>query len=91
VFLLPVWAAELVVRILTVTNYCVGHGIATLETVAVCWRQYGWSVKADDAVIVCCTRILVCRTFVPASTCDATRSSDGSCVPSARSGGACST
>ena len=120
----PARATELNIGSLTVIRRGLGHRKAAHEAVAVCWRQYGWSVIADGAVIVCCTCVLGCGcTFATAGTCDATCASreagctrvagdaskgasgsscrashafftrvpDGSSVPTARSGGACTT
>src|SRR5208283_1891621 len=61
---LPVEATKLVVRTLTVTGYGVAHGMAAREAVAVPCRRYGWSEIAGGAVVVCCTRVLVCGAFV---------------------------
>ena len=82
-FELPVEATKLVVRTLTVTGYGVAHGMAAREAVAVPCRRYGWSEIAGGAVIVCCTRVLVCGAFVSAGTCDATSASHGTSAPSA--------
>jgi hypothetical protein len=77
VFLLPVGPAELVVRTLTVTGYGVGHWIAALKTGAVCRRQYGRSVRAEGAVFIGYTCVLVCCAFVSTRARAATRASSG--------------
>ena len=73
----PARATELNIGSLTVIRYGLGHRKAAHEAVAVCWRQYGWSVIADGAVIVCCTCVLVCGASISAGTCDATCASGG--------------
>jgi hypothetical protein len=88
VFELPVEATKLVVRTLTVNSHCLAHGISAREAVAVRCRRYGWSVIAVGAVIVCHTCVLICCTFVSASTYDATRSSGVASAPSAGDRGA---
>jgi hypothetical protein len=48
----PARATELNIGSLTVIRCGLGHRKAAHKAVAVCWRQYGWSVIADGAVIV---------------------------------------
>jgi hypothetical protein len=73
----PARATELNIGSLTVIRYGLGHRKAAHEAVAVCWRQYGWSVIVDGAVIVCYTCVLVCCASVSTRARAAARASSG--------------